>query len=906
MPTANSTYSVPLWLYEAAQKYPENIAFIQYHKTQDSYSKTEITYSAFLNKTLNIAQHLSVLGVQIGHSVVICSENMPKWCAAYLAASFLGATCVPIDSELGDNEIQNLVAVSGAEVIFSGITVKDKVQGALSARNKTIISFDSPEFQDIWDSDTRSTFKYQQLPSDDEVASIIFTSGTTSKPRGVLLTHKNLCSDAKAVIETGIISNGDNVLSVLPAHHTYPFMCTFFVPLLLGATITYPPGLKGVELVNTIRSCRVTVMIGVPRLLDMFLNAIDNKIAAQPAHIQFLTKNLLSVSDFLRRVFDINAGTVFFKTVLEAFGEQFRFITSGGAKLKPETMSRLEAFGFTVIEGYGLTETSPVVTFNPVKKRKPGSAGIPLNSVTIKTLQGAGDIAGTADTGEILIKGPMVMKGYYGAVSGETPSVIKDGFLHTGDLGYIDSEGYLFITGRAKEVIVLSSGKNVYPEDVEAKYLEEPLIKEICVYEESDGRGSTSLNALIVCDMDYAKKMKISSLYESVKWSINKISTVLPPYMRLKGFKLWPDELPKTRLGKLQRYLIKEMVKAGAVKAAGDDTTAKVEPSGAYASVLLEIIRTVAEIKTPIGGTDTLELDLGFDSLKKIELIAAIEERFKIRLPQTVMVELQTVDDCVEAVSKLVEGGAVEMLLDGTSVKTGYSEILSKEPPEKTDLICAGFLNGTFENYVTRVMNFILRVSFRKLFGAEISGLENLPGTAYILCPNHSSYLDAFFISACVPHKVFRNLFFQGAKEFFTGYLSSRFARYAHVIPIDPGEFLMRALSLSAYLLNRGRSLCIFPEGGRSVDGTLQQFKKGVGILAYECNVPLVPVLIRGAHDVLPRGAFIPKLHKVEIIIGRPVYPDINSDKNYQGLADEVKNQIMALLESSQQERPIA
>ncbi|MBF0520651.1 MAG: 1-acyl-sn-glycerol-3-phosphate acyltransferase, partial [Nitrospirae bacterium] len=445
-----------------------------------------------------------------------------------------------------------------------------------------------------------------------------------------------------------------------------------------------------------------------------------------------------------------------------------------------------------------------------------------------------------------------------------------------------------------KEVIVLSSGKNIYPEDVEAKYLEEPLIKEICVYEGNDDKGAVSLYALIVCDTDYAKKMKIPSIYETVKWSINKISTTLPPYMRLKGFKLWPDELPKTRLGKLQRYIIKEMVKSDTV----DRSSAlqhKEEPTGPYALVVLRLIREIAEINTPIGGNDNLELDLGFDSLRKIELIAAIEKRLKIRLPESVMSELQSVDSVIEAVSKIAVDDVQQVQLGGVTKKTGYSEIL-KGTPDKSDLINAGFLDRRYEIFIGKTMNSVLRTAFRIFFKVKLQGIENLPDTAYILCPNHTSYIDAFFISACVPHEVFKNLFFQGDSGFFTGYLSSRFARYAHVIPIDPGEHLMRALTTSAYLLNHCQSLCIFPEGGRSVDGTLQEFKKGVGILAYECGVPLVPVLIRGAYDVLPRGAFLPKLHTVTVIFGKPVYPDKAADKNYQKLANEVKSQIRTLM----------
>ncbi|MBF0557057.1 MAG: AMP-binding protein, partial [Nitrospirae bacterium] len=268
------------------------------------------TYADILNKAASIAVLLKDAVLTGGARAAICAGNSPQWCASYLAITAAGGVSVPLDAELGDGEIRNLLVNSGATAIFTSRYTKDKVQNALEGLGVRLISFDSVEFNDIWQdsehADTPPEFTpAPQMP--DNTASIIYTSGTTSTPKGVILTHGNFLSDAEAVIETKLITASDNVLSVLPLHHTYPFMCTFLVPLLVGATITYPPGLKGQELTGTIRSQGVTILIAIPRLLEMFLTAIENKITAKPKPARLAIAAMNTISHSLRRTLDVNA-----------------------------------------------------------------------------------------------------------------------------------------------------------------------------------------------------------------------------------------------------------------------------------------------------------------------------------------------------------------------------------------------------------------------------------------------------------------------------------------------------------------------------------------------------------------------------------------------------------------------
>jgi long-chain acyl-CoA synthetase len=383
----------------------QNLVF---HYFQDGW-KT-ISCKAFSDEVSAISSYLIRAGLQKGGRVAIVAENRPAWCSAYLSVLTAGGIAVPIDPQLGPGEIQNLLLDSETKIVFHSLMTAAAVKTAaeqLSAIKHTLqlINLDGQEFRSLSKAETPGGFPEA---SPEDIASIIYTSGTTGKPKGVMLTHHNFCSDAEALIDAGIVNHEDNVLSVLPLHHTYAFMCTFLVPVFLGGSITYPASLKGPDLLSAIKGREVSVLIGVPQLLNLLRNGIMKKISDLPGLLSFLLLKLHRLSGYLREQFDINTGRFVFASAHRAFGERFRFFASGGAKLDPAIMKDLEALGFTLLEGYGLTETSPVLTFNPPGRRKPGSAGKPLPSVTMRILK-------PSDTGEgeIEVKGPMVMQGYY-------------------------------------------------------------------------------------------------------------------------------------------------------------------------------------------------------------------------------------------------------------------------------------------------------------------------------------------------------------------------------------------------------------------------------------------------------------------------------------------------------------
>jgi long-chain acyl-CoA synthetase len=834
-----------------------------------------MTYGEFYSLSENIASFLINKGLNKGDRAAIAADNRPEWCAAYMAIVMAGGIAVPIDMQLGSDEIKNLLVDSETKIIFFSAKTEDNVLRAVEGLDIKAINLDAESFSFAMSYEP-SAMSHQ--PHD--IASIIYTSGTTGKPKGVMLTHDNFCSDADAVMQARVVARDDNVLSVLPLHHTYPFMCTFLVPLFLGATVTFSPGLKAAELMSAIKDKDVTIAVAVPRLLEMIRSGIVSKIK-EKGKIFLLLMNLCGA---MRRITGINAGRFIFGAVHKNF-PKLKIFASGGARLEPRIMLDMEALGFTVLEGYGLTETSPVITFNPAEKRKPGSAGRPLHGVEIKI----------SDDGEISAKGPMVMKGYY-KNQAATDDVIKYGWFFTGDTGYMDDEGYVFITGRKKEVIVLASGKNVYPEDAEKFYSSIPLIKEMCIAEKQG-----QLHAVIVPDLEYAKKELVGNISEALKWKINEVSMTTPEYMRIKGYTLYNEPLPRTPLGKLRRFMINEILKAkgegpkAKEEAKEEDESLMQDETGRRAA---DCIRALMAGPAPITAADNLELDLGFDSLKRIELASALETAFSITLPEKFTSEIQTVEDVVSKLKEYAGKGAA-----GQGKRIEWKEILSKEPSAE-DAAKAGFSFSRAELAAAYIFLFFMKTAFRLLFRLDVRGLENIPaGGAFVIAPNHASFLDGFAIASSVSFKTFNDLYFLGFQRYFTGPLKSRFARISHVIPIDPETYLHKALQMSAYVLKNKRALCVFPEGGRSFDGRLMEFKKGIGILAVELNIPVVPAYIKGAFEAMPRGAWLIKPVKIEVVFGKPMTaPDIDMKRKPEGMdeyrffADELRERVRALL----------
>jgi long-chain acyl-CoA synthetase len=564
-----------------------------------------------------------------------------------------------------------------------------------------------------------------------------------------------------------------------------------------------------------------------------------------------------------------------------------KFIACGGAKMHEYSAKIVSMMGFTVIEGYGLTETSPVVTFNPLKRQKIGSVGVVIPDVELRIAN-----PDKNGGGEVIIKGPNVMRGYYKQEE-ETRKVLKQEWFYSGDLGYLDKQGYLYLSGRKKELIVLSSGKNISPEEVESYYAKSLFIKELCVL--VIGEREEKLMAVIVPDFDYFRKVGEVSIYWKIKWDLENLSKQYPAYKRIMGFIVTKDPLPRTRLGELKRGVVKEeymnelvgkgrrMVEKPQLT---EDLRILLSEEG---NKIVQILNRQTSIGRPIQPEDHLELDLGIDSLGRVEIMVEIEKIFNIDISDSLMAHIFTVKELVRIVVKLISD----------------KEIKPQEAiPLYPSLKKIGLFPGMLAQILTVFLCGVLYGLFRIIWRLKIIGKVDLPvNERFILCPNHSSFMDGFLIAASVPAYFEKNMFLLGFRDYFEVPIIRNIIKLIRIIPIDSATRLIDAMQACAYVLNNGKAMCIFPEGARTIDGQIKEFKKGIGILVKELNVQLVPVYIRGTYEAWPRTAPFPRPYPISVIFGKPHDKEdlrktgvkLGARNEYEAIAMGIREEVLKL-----------
>jgi long-chain acyl-CoA synthetase len=858
---------------ETAARYPDTIAVQM--KTGDRYE--QYTYKRLLLSIASAAASFLQRGIAKGDRLILLSENRPEWMIAYLATVCLGAVIVPLDSQLTEKEVGVLVSNSDAKAAFVSAGTIQKLPPGQAL---DVIGFDPGTglpFQDLLTSHPKAVLP--PSPAADDLAAILYTSGTTGDPKGVMLSHGNLAANVHSTMLLRIVRHEDNMLCILPFHHTYPALTCMLLPFSTGATVTLLNSLKGPDIAACMRETNVTIMLGVPQLFAAMRRAVFDEIGKKPAMVRLLINLLLRANGLLRKTIGMNVGRKVFGAVHEKFGPSLRLFASGGAKLEADIHEDLTRLGFTMIEGYGLTETSPVCAFNPVERPKPGSIGIPIPDVKIRIAN-----PDEAGQGEIAVQGPNVMLGYYRKPEA-TAEVIRDGWFYTGDLGYRDRDGYFFVTGRSKEMIVLPTGKKIFPDELEKFYKQIPSIKELCLVQTERG-----IEAAVVPDFDYLRRMNLSNSREKIAFDLQDLAKDLPPYRRITGFKLFKESLPVTRLGKLKRSVVREMYLKSGERAEKQETSADADLlSSPVGQKLLACLAPFSPKKT-IVPDDNLELDLGLDSLSRVELVVSIEKTFDVSVPDSFGSSIFTVRDAVLGISSLLASGSMKA---GGQVRSSWSEILAQEPADdiRRDLMLETGPVCTCGKYAFKAVDWLI---FKAYTGITVIGRENLPKAGpFILAPNHLSLADAPALMAVLPWAIGRRTFFLGAIEFFNGPVSSRMGKLVQVIPVDMETRLHGALQLCAYVLRRGKVLCVFPEGSRSRDGRIKEFKKGVGIVAKELNVPIVPVAIRGTYEVLPSGKAFPRPAPVDVAFGKPIEP---GGRDYESIVAALYTDVVGLI----------
>ncbi|MFH1854778.1 MAG: AMP-binding protein, partial [Candidatus Omnitrophota bacterium] len=696
--------------------------------------------------------------------------------------------------------------------------------------------------------------------------------------------HKNLCANFYSLDRYRLFSCRDTVLSILPLYHSYSLMTTLITPLLSGAIVAYTLPDWSEKLAEYIKESRTTVFIGVPKIYQMMHAKMVKKLRSLS----------LPAGLFVKFATSLGLARILLPGLRNAFGRDLRFFASGGAKLDKAITRDFLRLGLTILEGYGLTETSPVVSFNPLKRPKPGSVGRPVPDVKVKIIN-----KDTDGIGEIAIMGPNVMKGYY-KDEAKTNMVIKDGWFLSGDLGYMDRDSYLYITGRLKEVIVLSSGKNIYPNEIEKHYSATPYVKEMCVLgvqKDIDGIRLEYLHAIVVPDLEFFKDRGEMELRRVIKNVFSALSKDLPGYKHIMGFTVTRESLPRTVLGKIKRYEVEKRFMSSILKGQSEKRDElpqdKILSESENAKKLTDCIKDALGIEGQVRLSDSIELDLGVDSLARVELILAIEKCFDIDFPEEMVAgEIFTVKDLflkIETLLKNRQHVASEGDMHVGKKPLSWLDIIKQDlPAEFKDKI---LLNPGWTDWVlTFLVKGGLSVFFRVFYDLRVEGVRRLPKKGpYILCVNHTSFLDGFIVAAALPFRLGLDLFFIAFRRYFTVPIIRNLVRRARIIPIDATQ-IIEAMQGSAFILRKGKILCIFPEGGRSIDGEIKEIKKGIGIIAKELDVPLVPVLIKGAFEAWPRTKSLPRLHPIRIKLGSPVTSDMLIKKGMTlGAEDEYK-----------------
>lgn len=882
------------------------------------------TFAEMLARIRSVAYRLGQENVGFGDRVALIGENHPSWAIAYLGALYHGAVCVPLDPHGEIETITNFLEDSEAKIAFLSpdqTTRFLQIEERLGRRVPAVVwEIDSPQNRGDAEDDHKRSNKNSasqrlsgsnngfqsftnwsttefpesyaaEMPTAEgkDVALLIYTSGTTGKPKGVPLTHGNIVGELSGVNDVLKLSDKERILSLLPLFHAYLQIVNLWVSTTFGPQVGYLKELTPAELSESMKVFKPTILTTVPRLWYLFHKKIFDAVAAKPKPVQALFRAMLRFNGFSRNVLGVNLGPKLFSTVHESFGGSLRIAISAGSRFDEAVAEDFHRLGFTIIQGYGLTETSGAATATYENDNRVGSVGKPMRGAEIKIVDPDKD-----GVGEVLIRGVMVFDGYYKNPSATAEAFTDDGWFRSGDLGRIDKDGHLYIVGRGKDVIVLPSGKNVHPEDLEAHYLKCPMVGELAVIGISDETeahaGAEKLMAVVVPDFEYLKKAKIANSKEAIRHALDTLGRDLPEYQRVRNYLIRVEPLPRTATNKIKRFQLKQEVETGVIAAEAKDATAWEFTADESKMMETPIAQSVvAAIKQNAGATEiihpamNLEIDLGLDSLARAETFAALEHAFSTEFEADEATGALTVANVIELVNK--HGGETAEIVTtdlkwGTIVRETDDDLPEIRPVLKPQPFFA-----PFAFFVYKIFFLIFKVFLR----LEVHGMENLRSamdrptddkqqttktglSPFLICPNHQSFFDPFVLCSNYPFRLFKNIFHVGASEFFSNALMRFVAKMLNIVPVNPDTELMRAMKAGAIGLKNGKVLNIYPEGERAFDGELHGFKKGAAILATELDLPIVPVALDGLQNVWARSTWRIRPSKVKITIGKPFY----------------------------------
>lgn len=809
------------------------------------FNDKKINYTELVNNVKYYSENVVTAGKD--DFGLILMENRPEWIYTYFALWDRKAVPIALDSTSNGKEILYVLEDSGPKFIICSDETEKNVKEAVSLYDKgqvTIINVDSHSIdENKMEIIKKGDFELEN-PEEDSIATMLYTSGTTGFPKGVMLTFNNLSSELEGLEKKNLLEPSDQILALLPFHHVLPLTATVLIILKYQASIVFVKKIASKEILEALDKNNVTALVGVPRVFKLFYDGIKQQIDSK-----FITRTIYKL---MTKIKSFKIRRKVFVKVHEKFGGELTFIVSGGAKLDPEIGEFYETLGIYVQEGYGLTETSPVIAVNTRKERKIGTVGKKLDNIEAKIVDE-----------ELWVKGPIVMKGYYNKPEKTAEVITEDGWFKTGDLASIDDEGYITIRGRRNSMIVLSNGKNIDPEKLENKVIEKSkrLIKELGVFGHND-----KLVAIIVPDLLECRKQGITNIKAYIKNIVEDYNLTVHNYEKILDYKLYEEELPKTRVGKLRRFMLPELYLKTNVKKKKVE-----EPDNEVYRLLKDYIKKLKGIEAQ--PEENLELEIGMDSLDIVEFFAYIENSFGIQLDEEKFAEISNLKSLSEYINEKatkIESGEVD-----------WKKIIDAAPPVEEK-----------NRWATRVLRPLFDLTIKLYFRLKRVDRDKLSDKPQIFVSNHQSFIDSLVLGSLLPAGILYNTIFLAIDWYFKKGILKLLVSHGNVVLIDINKNIKKSVEEIAANVKSGKNVLIFPEGARTKDGKVAEFKKVFAIIAKELDVDVQCLGIKGAFEAYSRYMKFPKPKKIEVAVLEKFKPEGTYDEIVEKARNIIKNYV--------------
>jgi len=810
------------------------------------FNDKKINYTELVNNVKYFSEN--VITAEKEDFGLILMENRPEWIYTYFALWDRKAVPIALDSTSNSKEILYVLEDSGPKFIICSDETEKNVKEAVSMYDKgqvVIINVDSHSIdENKMEIIKKGDFELEN-PEGDSIATMLYTSGTTGSPKGVMLTFNNLSSELEGLEKKNLLEPSDQILALLPFHHVLPLTATVLIILKYQASIVFVKKIASKEILEALDKNNVTALVGVPRVFKLFYDGIKQQIDSK-----FITRTIYRL---MTKIKSFKMRRKVFAKVHEKFGGKLTFIVSGGAKLDPEIGEFYETLGIYVQEGYGLTETSPVIAVNTREGRKIGTVGKKLDNIEAKIVDE-----------ELWVKGPIVMKGYYNKPEKTAEVITEDGWFKTGDLAFIDDEGYITIRGRRNSMIVLSNGKNIDPEKLENKVIEKSkrLIKELGVFGHND-----KLVAIIVPDLLECRKQGITNIKAYVKNIVEDYNLTVHNYEKILDYKLYEEELPKTRVGKLRRFMLPELYLKTNIKKKKVE-----EPDNEVYKLLKDYIKKLKGIEAQ--PEENLELEIGMDSLDIVEFFAYVENSFGIQLDEEKFSEISNLKSLSEYINEKatkIESGEVD-----------WKKIIDAAPPVEEK-----------NRWATRVLRPLFDLTIKLYFRLKRVNRDKLSDKPQIFVSNHQSFIDSLVLGSLLPAGILYNTVFLAIDWYFKKGILKLLVSHGNVVLIDINKNIRKSVEEIAANVKAGKNVLIFPEGARTKDGKVAEFKKVFAIIAKELNVDVQCLGIKGAFEAYSRYMKFPKPKKIEVAVLEKFKPE----GTYDEIVEKARNIIKTYVE---------